>query len=123
VVIGRRIMKTLKEYERAGRFGSIGKVLESLVDKGRTAASDYGLGEFMGQPDAVEGDYGLLENNIVINLTGAEHLSGLSTEPWIGKRYAYQIPAYYWVLRAMIRKGINVKPEDVLKEINESGGS
>ena len=49
-------MKTLKEYERAGRFGSIGKVLESLVDKDRTAASDYGLGEFMGQPDAVEGD-------------------------------------------------------------------
>ncbi|MFP3157964.1 MAG: hypothetical protein RXQ97_07140 [Caldivirga sp.] len=122
-VIERRIIKTLEEYERAGRFGSIGKVLESLVNKGRTAASDYGLGEFMGQPDAVEGDYGLLENNIVINLTGAEHLSGLSTEPWIGKRYAYQIPAYYWVLRAMIRKGVNVKPEDVLREIDESGRS
>ena len=122
-VIERKIIRTLEEYERAGRFSSIGKVLESLVDKGRAAAGDYGLGEFMGQPDAVEGDYGFLENNIMINLTGAEHLSELPTEPWIGKRYAYQIPAYYWVLRAMIRKGINVKPEDVLEEINESGGN
>ena len=50
MVIERRIIKTLKEYERAGRFGSIGKVLESLVDKDRTAASDYGLGEFMISP-------------------------------------------------------------------------
>jgi len=50
VVIERRIVKTLREYERARKFGSIGKVLESLVDKDRTVASDYGLGEFMGSP-------------------------------------------------------------------------
>jgi len=90
---------------------------------GRMHETVVGFGEYGIRFRDREGDYGLLENNIVINLTGAEHLSGLSTEPWIGKRYAYQIPAYYWVLRAMIRKGVNVKPEDVLREIDESGRS
>ncbi|KUO88141.1 MAG: hypothetical protein AT712_06480 [Caldivirga sp. CIS_19] len=84
----------------------------------------------MGQPDGTghsETFWGefplfrrLLEENILISLVGAEGLSNLPGEPWIGRYYAYQIPAHYWVLRAMIRRGsINVKPEDVLKEIGE----
>jgi len=77
-----------------------------------------GSGEFTGQPDAVEGVLGLLENNIVIDVSppGVWHLSKLPSEPWIGKDYAYQIPAYYWAIRAVVEIGkANVTPEDLLK--------
>jgi hypothetical protein len=52
---------------------------------------------------------------IDINPPGIKHLSKLPNEPWMGRNHAYQIPAYYWDLRAMIEKGTtNVKPDGIL---------
>jgi len=105
--------------------------LTKLMEYGKGRLSSLGINEqYVGQPDGTghsETFWGefplfrrLLEENILISLVGAEGLSYLPGEPWIGRYYAYQIPAHYWVLRAMIRRGsINVKPEDVLKEIGE----
>jgi hypothetical protein len=104
----------------ANTFNSTEEALKWLTKKGSIAARDYGLGEFTGQPDAVEGVLGLLEENIMIDInpTGIKHLSKLPNEPWMGRNHAYQIPAYYWALRAMIEKGItNVKPDDILSII------
>jgi hypothetical protein len=104
----------------ANTFNSTEEALKWLIKKGSIAARDYGLGEFTGQPDAVEGVLGLLEENIMIDInpTGIKHLSKLPNEPWMGRNHAYQIPAYYWALRAMIEKGItNVKPDDILSII------
>jgi len=104
----------------ANTFNSTEEALKWLIKKGSIAARDYGLGEFTGQPDAVEGVLGLLEENIMIDINppGIKHLSKLPNEPWMGRNHAYQIPAYYWALRAMIEKGTtNVKPDDILSII------
>jgi hypothetical protein len=97
-----------------------------MIDDGNSAVREYGLGEFDGQPDIVRNDYGLLEKNIIINvgLPRVTHLSELPSEPWVGRDYAYQIPAYYWALRAMIkRKSINVAPEEILRMMSTSAPS
>ncbi len=113
------IENTIKTHA-ANTFNSTEEALKWLIKKGSIAARDYGLGEFTGQPDAVEGVLGLLEENIMIDInpTGIKHLSKLPNEPWMGRNHAYQIPAYYWALRAMIEKGTtNVKPDDILSII------
>jgi len=104
----------------ANTFNSTEEALKWLIKKGSIAARDYGLGDFTGQPDAVEGVLGLLEENVMIDINppGIKHLSKLPNEPWMGRNHAYQIPAYYWALRAMIEKGTtNVKPDDILSII------
>jgi len=98
-----RIKNTFDNYCKAGRCGSISKVLNELIENGNSAARELNLGEFVGQPDIVRGYFGLLEGNVMVRLLGAWRLSGTSDvqgEPWFGNDYAYQIPAYYWALRA-----------------------
>jgi Archaeal ATPase. len=92
-------------------------VLERLIELARGNAKDLGLND-TAHPDAVMGYFGLLESNVIINvrLPGTVYLSELPREPWVGRWYAYQIPAYYWVVKAIIEKGsINVGVGDVLK--------
>jgi len=105
--------------------------LTKLIEYGKGRLNSLGINEqYVGQPDGTGHSETfweefplfkrLLEENILISLMGAEGLSNLPDEPWIGRYYAYQIPAHYWVLRTMIMRGsINVKPEDVFKEIGE----
>ena len=119
-----RIKNTFDNYCKAGRCGSISKVLNELIENGNSAARELNLGEFVGQPDIVRGYFGLLEGNVMVRLLGAWRLSGMSDvqgEPWFGNDYAYQIPAYYWALRAMIeRRTVNVSPDDVVRTIREN---
>jgi ABC-type cobalamin/Fe3+-siderophores transport system ATPase subunit len=92
-------------------------VLERLIELARGNAKDLGLSD-TAHPDAVMGYFGLLESDVIIyvRLPGTVYLSELPEEPWVGKWYAYQIPAYYWVVKAIIEKGsINVGVGDVLK--------
>jgi len=115
-----RIKSAIKAHMDTSAFSSIEEALKWLIKKGSVAARDYGLGEFVGQPDAVEGVLGLLEENVMIDINppSIKHLSKLPNEPWMGRNHAYQIPAYYWDLRAMIEKGTtNVKPDDILSII------
>ena len=45
-------------------------------------------------------------------------LAQLPSEDWVGNDYAYQLPAYYWVLRAMISKeSMMVAGTDVVNEL------
>jgi len=83
---------------------------------------NHGLGEFTVQPDAVRGVFSLLEKNIMIYLgiPGLELLSELPSELWVGGDYAYQVPAYHWALRTMVKeRKVNVDAEDILKAIND----
>ncbi len=67
------------------------------------------------------GDY-LLRMNVLIDIYGTT-LSELPREPWVGGDYAYQLPAYYWVLRAMVnRSRIDVDPGDVINEVVRGAG-
>jgi hypothetical protein len=58
----------------------------------------------------------LLKHNVLI-YTGGVHayISDIPKEEWVGRYYAYQIPAYYYVLKLMSeRRGVEVRLEDVL---------
>jgi hypothetical protein len=61
----------------------------------------------------------LLRENIVIMLTiDVGRISEISEEPWIGREYAYQLPAYYYILKTMARKrSIGIEPREVMKQL------
>ncbi|WP_252900341.1 hypothetical protein [Vulcanisaeta sp. JCM 14467] len=62
----------------------------------------------------------LIEYNVLIYVLG-KPLMQLPNEEWVGNDYAYQLPAYYWVLRTMISKeSINVTSSEVINEIINS---
>ncbi len=121
--IVKMIRYAFDDYRVVRGLGKPSDVLKKMIEDGNSAVREYGLDEFNGQPDIVRNDYGLLEKNIIINvgLPRVTHLSELPSEPWVGRDYAYQIPAYYWALRAMIeRRSINVTPEEILRIISTS---
>jgi len=121
--IVKTIEYTFDDYRVTRGLSKPSDVLRKPINDGNSAVREYGLGEFNGQPDIVRNDYGLLEKNIIINVgpPRVTHLSELPSEPWVSRDYAYQIPAYYWALRAMIkRKSINVAPEEILRIISTS---
>ena len=89
--------------------------------------------QFVGQPDAVALNDLYVEQNpllrrlfelnilLRVNIPMTEPLSELPSEPWIGEHYAYQLPAYYWALRAMIEgRKVNVEAGSILKAIEEN---
>jgi len=68
----------------------------------------------------------LLRRNIVIRLSvpGGSSLSELPSEPWVMPNhtggYAYQVPAYYWVVRVVQdRKSLSISPDDVLNQLRK----
>ncbi|MEM1606085.1 MAG: hypothetical protein QXW41_07585 [Fervidicoccaceae archaeon] len=64
-----------------------------------------------------------MRHNIIIYIAAADEISEIPREPWIGREYAFQIPAYYYALRAMARKkSWEISPEDVRDVIREAVG-
>jgi len=58
-----------------------------------------------------------LSEDIVVRLVGARPISPLPREPWVGRLYAFQFPAYYYALRAIHRKrSTDITPRDILEE-------
>ncbi len=65
----------------------------------------------------------LEEANIVLNVSLYSHrLTALpEDESWIGRRWVFQIPAYYWALRTMVEEGVpDIEPGRVLEVIRSS---
>jgi energy-coupling factor transporter ATP-binding protein EcfA2 len=61
----------------------------------------------------------MLKHNIAIYIAGATQLTELPRERWIGERYAYQIPAYYHVLKLVHeRKDVRLKAENILENLS-----
>jgi len=52
------------------------------------------------------------------NTVGGETpTSQLPSEPWVGRWYAYSLPAYYYAVRAVHRKkSLEIEPKDILDE-------
>jgi hypothetical protein len=70
-----------------------------------------------------EADYNLkqsmLKHNIAIYIAGATQLTELQRERWVRERYAYQIPAYYHMLKLVHeRKDVRLKAEDILENLS-----
>jgi len=59
-----------------------------------------------------------LRENIVMNLSSAyfELTDVPRGEPWVGKRFAFQLPAYHYAMKAVARKGAGVEPREVVEE-------
>ncbi len=60
----------------------------------------------------------MLRHNIIIYIAAAKKISELPSEPWIGREeFAFQLPAYYYTLKAMAKKrSWDVSPEEVIRE-------
>ncbi len=58
----------------------------------------------------------LLKHNVLIYTGGVyAYISDIPKEEWVGRYYAYQIPAYYYALKAMVaRRSLKVTPDDIL---------
>jgi energy-coupling factor transporter ATP-binding protein EcfA2 len=70
-----------------------------------------------------EADYNLkqsmLRHNIAIYIAGATQLTELPRERWVRERYAYQIPAYYHMLKLVHeRKDVRLKAENILENLS-----
>ena|GEM_PF-220450 len=60
----------------------------------------------------------MLRHNIIIYIAAADKISELPREPWIGSRFAFQIPAYYYALKIATRKrSWDISPEEVIREV------
>jgi len=59
----------------------------------------------------------MLRRNIIIYIADADKISEPPRETWIGREFAFQIPAHYYTLKAMARKrSWEISPEEVIKE-------
>jgi ABC-type dipeptide/oligopeptide/nickel transport system ATPase subunit len=60
----------------------------------------------------------MLRHNIIIYIASSKEISEMPREQWIGREYAFQIPAYYYALKAMTRKrSWDISPEEVIKQL------
>jgi hypothetical protein len=57
----------------------------------------------------------MLKHNIIIYIASSKEISEMPREQWIGREYAFQIPAYYYALKAMARKkSWDISPEEII---------
>jgi hypothetical protein len=56
----------------------------------------------------------MLGHNIVISIAAAKKISEIPSKPWIGREFAFQIPAYYDALKVMARmKSLDISSDDI----------
>jgi len=59
----------------------------------------------------------LLDTNMLVYTFTLSPTSQLPREPWVGKWYAYSLPAYHYAIRAVHRKkSLEIGPKDILEE-------
>jgi hypothetical protein len=95
-------------------------VVQELLDEARRELGERLWDELRAAVENVdEADYSLkqlmLKHNIILYITGYK-ISELPRERWIGRRYAYQIPAYYHALKLIVEKAnAKVTVEELLE--------
>ncbi len=113
IIIKDKVMETLEPYwdHKSRLVEAIREITESPDNLGRWRRPN--------EPPIAEI---LLRSNITIRIAGLPGpITELPKEPWIGERYAFQLPAYYYTLKAMARKEVlEVAPGDVRREALEA---
>jgi energy-coupling factor transporter ATP-binding protein EcfA2 len=97
----------------------LGRVWRVIKEAGVTARASI-WDELKVVTDSIDdGGAGLLnimeKHNIAVFIGGSTKISDIPKEEWVGRYYAYQIPAYYYALKAMVaRRSLHVTPDDIL---------
>ncbi len=97
-------------------LGRVWRVIKEAGDIARASVWD----ELKVVTDSIDdGGAGLLKimekHNIAVFIGGSTKISDIPKEEWVGRYYAYQIPAYYYALKAMVaRRSLHVTPDDIL---------
>jgi energy-coupling factor transporter ATP-binding protein EcfA2 len=97
----------------------LGRVWRVIKEAGGTARASI-WDELKVVTDSIDdGGAGLLKimekHNIAVFIGGSTKISDIPKEEWVGRYYAYQIPAYYYALKAMVaRRSLHVTPDDIL---------
>ena len=61
------------------------------------------------------------EHNVITFKGGSTVISDIPEEEWVGKYYAYQIPAYHHALKVITaRRSLHVTPKDVIEDASSS---
>ena len=103
-------------------------VVRELLDEARRELGERLWDELrVAVEDLDEADYSLkrlmLKHNIILYITGYK-VSELPRERWVGRRYAYQIPAYHHALKLMVeRANAKVTVEELLLALLASDGN
>lgn len=94
------------------------KRLPMLLEAIRGVADDPGELRWWHEHEDLPLTDRLLEKNIVTKITGLPGpITELPREPWIGRRYAFQLPTYYYALKAIASKGgLEISIEDTIAE-------
>jgi len=119
--------RNLRIMAREGVMSWLGSITAEVTDIVDTLEGRLGgrlwsaLGEVLDSVDSISRHEDLynsfLSANIAIRMIRAKPISPLPREPWVGERYAFQIPGYYYTIKAIHRKrSTKVTPRDVLEE-------
>ncbi|MFZ8790487.1 MAG: ATP-binding protein [Acidilobaceae archaeon] len=97
----------------------LGRVWRVIKEAGGTARASIWDKLKVVTDNIDDGGAGLLKimekHNIAVFIGGSTKISDIPKEEWVGRYYAYQIPAYYYALKAMVaRRSLYVTPDDIL---------
>lgn len=97
----------------------LGRVWRVIKESGGTARASIWDKLKVVTDNIDDGGAGLLKimekHNIAVFIGGSTKISDIPKEEWVGRYYAYQIPAYYYALKAMVaRRSLYVTPDDIL---------
>ncbi len=109
---------------------AVRSAIEDAMEEARRLGKDRDwvmeqIARIIGDPDEIFGEpirQHLIAKNIVIDIRVASNkISEMPSKPLAGKEYAYQIPAYYYTLKAIaIEKSFDISSKHVLREAMQS---
>ncbi len=109
----RRVVTALRVF--SDRWQTLFKAI------GAVAENPDSLGLWYGNRELPLADR-LLRLNVVTEIVGPPGpIAELPKEPWVGGEFAFQIPAYYYALKAILgRGGFNISSSDLVAEAERS---
>ncbi|RLE57937.1 MAG: hypothetical protein DRJ40_01660 [Thermoprotei archaeon] len=115
----REIVRCWSLYSMIRRSDVLLKYLRSVVEEIDSLAPIPITEELKQQLPEVALTQELLRQNMVIPLEPTNHLlSEVPREEWIGREWAWQVPLYYYIFRAILEKEQKPTSETILREVS-----
>jgi len=115
----RAVKKAIGGYLRESRERREGAGLDGILRELEEPSPLSGAPPLEG-PDGFEAapiSDPMLRENVLIDVEAGKPISPMPREPWVGRAYAYQIPAYHYAIKVIHRKkSLEIEPRDILDE-------